>query len=157
MEMERSGCSLTVLFPFICFFFVCIFFIYPCLFLSPSFYFFSVSLTLLPPPSSVSTVFFLFSVCCMLLLSLAWNGDWKPPKVWRNCKSQKQPAQQPCKSTRNFLLKRTWKKQNKTKKQEKAEPLGSVFHLFSAKLNTLPSASFTYPLHCPTDTHNCLN
>lgn len=54
--------------------------------------------------SLLSLVFFLF---CMLLPSLAWHGDWKPPKVWRNCKSQKQPAQQPCKWSRNC---KDWKK-----------------------------------------------
>lgn len=32
--------------------------------------------------------------------SSAWNGDWKPPKVRWDCHSQKQPAQQPCKSNR---------------------------------------------------------
>lgn len=49
--------------------------------------------------SSLSTDF--FYLFCMPLPSVAWHGDWKPPKVWRNCKSQKQPAQQPCKSSRN--------------------------------------------------------
>lgn len=85
-----------------------------------------LSLTSLPLPS-----FF-----CMLLPSLAWNGDWKPPKVWRNCKSQKQPAQQPCKSTRNSL----WKGQ---------QPLcWRCFQLVVFKaLHTTLLPAFTYLLH----------
>lgn len=147
MEMQRSGCSLTVLFPLSFFFLslcmcacVCDF-SYPLLISVPSF---STSHS---SASSLFYVHFLFFFC-MLLLSLAWNGDWKPPKVWRNCKSQKQPAQQPCKSTRNLLEK---------KKATKAERWGSVFYLWSPQKNTLPTAGFSYPLHCPTDVHKCLS
>lgn len=74
------------------FFFSCLF-----LFLSPFFLSLSFFLLFLCPLHVFFFPLHAFS------LSLAWNGDWKPPKVWRNCKSQKQPAQQPCKSTRNFL------------------------------------------------------
>lgn len=69
-------------------------------------HFFSLpSLSYLPLPvtcshSPLPLPSYLVSWFCMLLpsLSVAWNGDWKPPKVWRDCFSQEHPAQQPCKS-----------------------------------------------------------
>lgn len=105
--MHRCGCLLTVWFSLSLFIFYC-FFIFLCLCLSTSSY---VPHTFALCPFCVHLLFVLFF--CMLLLSLAWNGDWKPPKVWGNCKSQKQPAQQPCKSTRNFLWKGHERKWNR--------------------------------------------
>lgn len=91
--MLKSGCLLTVISLFLC---ACVYtFFILCLFSSSVM---SLCFALVYP-----LVFFLF---CMLLPPLAWHGDWKPPKVWRNCKSQKQPAQQPCKSSRNRINKK---------------------------------------------------
>lgn len=82
MEMLKVRLQLTDWFPFL---FLCVFF--------PS---------LLSPPNIPPPLFFPFSspVSCLACsyFSSAWNGDWKPPKVRRDCHSQKQPAQQPCKS-----------------------------------------------------------
>lgn len=147
IEMQRSGCSLTVLLPLsfcVCFVF---FFIYPCLFLFPSL-FLSLSISSCLLPLLCPLLSFFFFLFCMLLLSLAWNGDWKPPKVWRNCKSQKQPAQQPCKSTRNFL----WKgREGEKGKKAVAESVGCVLFSCSAEMNAL---LLKLLLHCLTDTHN---
>ena len=85
--------QLTVLFPFLSVLWFC----FPCL---PPFT--SIPLFLFPP-FLLPPIFNSFFACSFF--SLAWNGDWKPPKVWRDCNSQKQPAQQPCKSNRNFLWK----------------------------------------------------
>lgn len=85
--------QLTVLFPFLSVLWFC----FPCL---PPFT--SIPLFLFPP-FLLPPIFNSFFACSFF--SLAWNGDWKPPKVWRDCNSQKQPAQQPCKSIRNFLWK----------------------------------------------------
>lgn len=112
IEMQRSGCSLTILLPLS--FCVCVlFFLHIPLLISVPLFCLSQSL-LASSPFCVHFFLSFFPLFCMLLLSLAWNGDWKPPKVWRNCKSQKQPAQQPCKSTRNFL----WKGRERGKRKE---------------------------------------
>ncbi len=53
-----------------------------------------------PQHSTPSVFSFSSLVSCLACsyFSSAWSGDWKPPKVRRDCPSQKQPAQQPCKS-----------------------------------------------------------
>lgn len=129
------------LISFICF--VCFFFIYPLL-ISLSL---SVSFSCLLPFCVHSISLFFIFAC----FSLAWNGDWKPPKVWRNCKSQKQPAQQPCKSTRNFLWKRDMR-ENETRK---------LWLYLKAMCSTLVLLRWTHflllavlTLPCPTDSHN---
>lgn len=81
MEMLKVRLQLTDWFPFL---FLCLF-----------------SLSVVPPEHSTPSVFpFSSPVSCLACsyFSSAWNGDWKPPKVRRDCHSQKQPAQQPCKS-----------------------------------------------------------
>lgn len=123
MEMHRCGCSLTVWFPLSVFSVFFFFFSYSPAYVCPLLFFFYLSHSFVSSPFCVHSYFLFFF--CMLLLSLAWNGDWKPPKVWRNCKSQKQPAQQPCKSTRNFL----WKgHERRWKKKAVAELVGSIFY-----------------------------
>ncbi len=82
MEMLKVRLQLTDWFPFL---FFCMSFLPPCC----------------PPQYSTPSVFsFSFPVSCLACsyFSSAWSGDWKPPKVRRDCPSQKQPAEQPCKS-----------------------------------------------------------
>lgn len=82
MEMLKVRLQLTDWFPFL---FFCVSFLPPCC----------------PPQHSTPSVFSFSSLVSCLACSYfssAWSGDWKPPKVRRDCPSQKQPAQQPCKS-----------------------------------------------------------